>query len=70
MIKQERARKRFTKMLPSMEGLGCKERLDRVGLFSLEQRRLKVDFIEVYKIMMVKKVDGHGLFPHEYNKGV
>eukprot|EP00061_Rhincodon_typus_P010461 g34775.t1 len=34
-----------------MEGLSYKARLDRLGLFSLERRRLRGDLIEVYKIM-------------------
>ena len=43
--------KRFTRMLPGLDGLSYKERLDRLGLFSLECRRLRGDLIEVYKIM-------------------
>eukprot|EP00061_Rhincodon_typus_P013717 g40260.t1 len=50
-IKLERVQKRFTRMLPGMEGLCYKQRLNRLGLFSLELRRLKVDLIEVYKRM-------------------
>eukprot|EP00061_Rhincodon_typus_P011382 g36338.t1 len=47
-IKLEMVKKRFTRMLPGMEGLSYKERL---GLFSLECRRLRVDLIEFYKIL-------------------
>eukprot|EP00061_Rhincodon_typus_P014564 g41652.t1 len=36
IIKLERVQKRFTKMLLGLEGLSYKERLDRMGLFSLE----------------------------------
>eukprot|EP00061_Rhincodon_typus_P011284 g36189.t1 len=51
IIKLERVQKRFTRMLLGMESLGYKERLDSLGLFSLEHRRLRGDLIEVYKIM-------------------
>ena len=49
IIKLERVQKRFTRMLPGLDGLSYKERLDRLGLFSLQRRRLRGDLIEVYK---------------------
>ena len=33
----ERVQRRFTRMLPGMEGLGYEERLEKLGLFSLER---------------------------------
>eukprot|EP00061_Rhincodon_typus_P014782 g42066.t1 len=58
VIKLERVQKRFTRMLPGMESLSYKERLDKLGLFSMEQRRLRGGLIEVYKIMRdIDKVD-------------
>eukprot|EP00061_Rhincodon_typus_P007834 g29921.t1 len=44
--------KTFTRMLLGMDGLSYKEMLDKLGLFSLEDRGLRGDLIEVYKIMM------------------
>lgn len=38
-------------MLPGREGFGYKEIMGRVGLFSLEHRRLSGGLIGVYKIM-------------------
>ena len=38
-------------MLPGLDGLSYKERLERLGLFPLECRRLRGDLIEVYEIM-------------------
>eukprot|EP00061_Rhincodon_typus_P005530 g25155.t1 len=62
--KLERAQKNFTRMLPGMEGLSYKERLDGLVPFSLEHRRMMGDFIEVYKIMRsMDKVNSKGLFP-------
>ena len=60
----ERVQKRFTRMLPGLEGMSYKERLDKLGLFSLERRRLRGDLIEVYKIMRdIDRVDSQNLFP-------
>eukprot|EP00061_Rhincodon_typus_P012874 g38893.t1 len=60
----ERLQKRFTRMLPSLEGMNYKERLEKLRLFSLEQRTLTGDLIEVYKIMRcIDRVDGQNLFP-------
>ena len=41
IIKLERVQKRFTGMLPGLDGLSYKERLKRLGLFSLERTRLR-----------------------------
>ena len=55
--------KRFTKILPGLDGLSYKVRLDRLGFFSLECRRLRGDLVEVYKIMRgIDKVDSQHLF--------
>ena len=51
IIKLERVQKRFIRMLPGLDGLSYKERLERLGLFSLVRRRLWGGLIEVYKIM-------------------
>ena len=60
----ERVQKRFTRMLPGMEGISYEERLEKLGLFSLERRRLRGDLIEVYKIMRgMDRVDSQKLFP-------
>ena len=58
-----RVQKRFTRMLPGMEGISYDERLEKLGLFSPERRRLKGDLIEVYKIMRgMDRVDSQKLF--------
>eukprot|EP00061_Rhincodon_typus_P005580 g25269.t1 len=51
VVKLEKVRKRFTRMLPGLEGLSYRERLNSLGLFSLDRRILRGDPIEVYKIM-------------------
>ena len=43
----ERVQKRFKRMLPGgMEGSSSEERLEKLGLFSLEQRRLRDDLTD------------------------
>ena len=39
----ERVQKRFTRMLPGVEGISYEERLEKLGLFSLERQRLRGD---------------------------
>lgn len=38
-------------MMPGLEGISLKVRLDRLGLFSLECLRLRGDMVEDYNIM-------------------
>ena len=64
IIKLERVLKIFTRIILGLDGLSYKERLDRLGLFSLERRRLRGDLIEVYKIMRdIDQIDSQHLFP-------
>eukprot|EP00061_Rhincodon_typus_P017132 g45691.t1 len=64
VVKVERVQKRFTRTLPGLEGLSYRERLNRLGLFSLEHWRLRRDLIEVYKIMRgMDGVNRQSLFP-------
>ena len=64
IIKLERVQERFTRILLGFDGLSYRERLDRLGLFSLERRRLRGDLIEVYKIMRgTDQLDSQYRFP-------
>eukprot|EP00061_Rhincodon_typus_P012572 g38393.t1 len=63
IIKLEKIQKRFTRMLPGLEGLSYKERLDRLALLLLKRKKLRGDLIEVYKIMRgINKVNDKCLF--------
>jgi len=60
----ERVQRRFTRMLPGMEGRSYEERLRDLRLFSLERRRLRGDLIEAYKMIRgLDRVDSDSLFP-------
>lgn len=61
--KLQRLWKYFTSILPGLEGLSYKQSLDRLGLFSLEQRKLRCNLIEDYEhIRGLDKVKSHSLF--------
>ena len=51
----EQVQRRATKMLPNMDNLMYKERLQKLKLPTLVYRRLRGDMIEVYKIL-------HGIY--------
>eukprot|EP00061_Rhincodon_typus_P006193 g26565.t1 len=51
-------------MLPGIEGMSYTVRLEKLGLFSLERRRLRGNLTEIYEIMRcIDRVDGQSLFP-------
>jgi ribonucleases P/MRP protein subunit RPP40 len=46
----ERVQHRFTKMIPKLAGLPYNERLNSLGINTLEERRNRTDLIEMYKM--------------------
>ena len=58
----EGVQQRFTRLIPGMVGLMCEERLTRLGLFSLEFRRMRGDLTETYKILTLDRVDAGRMF--------
>ena len=60
----EGVQRRFTRLIPELRGLAYEERLSRLGLYSLEFRRMRGDLIETYKIMKgIDKIEAGKLFP-------
>jgi len=47
----ERLQKRFSRMIPESKALSYPERLNRLNLWTLEERRVRADLIEVYKMV-------------------
>ena len=43
----ERVQRRFTRTIPELKDLSCAKRLDKLNLWSLEERRVRADSIEV-----------------------
>ena len=60
----EAVQRRFTRLIPGMVGLSYEERLKRLGLYSLEFRRMRGNLIETYKIIKgLDKLDAGKMFP-------
>ena len=60
----EGVQRRFTRLIPGMAGLSYEERLSRLGLYSLEFRRVRGNLIETCKILTgLDRVDSEGIFP-------
>lgn len=66
MIALETFQRRFTRILPDLGNFSYKERFVSLGLFTLEQRKLSEDVIQVYTIKRsLATVDSKHLFPSE-----
>jgi len=46
----ERVQHRFTRMVPGLKSLQYEERLNRLGIWTLEERRNRADLLEVFKM--------------------
>jgi len=66
----EQVQQRAMNMTKGMEHLLYKKRLTQLGLFSLEKRRLRGHFINIYKYLMggVKKMEPGSLQWHPVTK--
>ena len=60
----EGVQRRFTRLIPRMAGLSYVERLERLGLYTLEFRRIRGDLIETYKIIKgLDTLEAGNMFP-------
>ena len=46
--KLEKIQHRFLKLIPELKDLPCEDRTERLGIWTLEERRNRADLIEVY----------------------
>ena len=68
IVELEKVQKRVTKMITGLGHLPYEERLQRLGLFSLEKRHLREDMIEMHKIIQgMDKVERGKLFSLSHN---
>ena len=59
----ERVQRRATRLIPGLRGLSYSDRLDTLGMYSLERRQLKGDLIELFKIFAgITKLNVEELF--------
>ena len=64
VVALQAVQRRFTRMIPGKKGLMSEERLNSLGLYTLEFRRMRGDLIEVYKIFKwIDKVNADQMFP-------
>ena len=54
-MKIEKIQKRFTKIIEGCKGLSYEERLEKLNLTTLEERRHRADLIQVFKIINDKE---------------
>jgi len=55
----EKIQRRFTRMIPDIRHLPFEVQLSKLGLWTLENRRVRSDLVEVFKIV-------HGLSPFKF----
>jgi hypothetical protein len=60
--KLEKVQKRYTKMIKECKGKNYEERINMLGLTSLENRHYRADMIQVFKVLN----DNKGIYPSDF----
>ena len=64
----EKVQRRFTRMIPDLKDLPYEQRLAKTKLWSLEDRRIRADLTEVYKIIHgLSTVSSNTFFEFSHN---
>src|SRR6218665_201985 len=59
----EKVQRRATKLIRALAKVTYEERLQKLGIYTLERRRMRGDLIETYKILRgLENVDEHSFF--------
>ena len=64
----EKVQHRFTRTIPDVKDLKYEDRLDRLGLWTLEERRNRADLIELYKMFHGKSIPLETMFQRNVEK--
>lgn len=68
VIKLERVQRQFKRVLLGLKYLSYKEKLDRLGTYSLLREKLRGDLIKVYKTIGLDNVESWSLFQTFFQK--
>jgi hypothetical protein len=63
----ENFQRKFTKLIKGFEHLSCKERIVKLGLTTLLERRTRGDLIEMFKIINNFVSNGQSMFTTVFN---
>jgi len=52
----EKVQHRFSRMFPELKSLPYEQRLDKLGLWTLEERRNRADLLKIFKLTKISQL--------------